>query len=567
MFCRRTKLLVSTTIVFILIAILAACVHAQDRAVERLGVMPIENLSSDAQLEWPSRAAAAVVVYDLAGAKRIFARPADSLTAAQSMQASRLLEGYFFERNGRIGIQATLEDLAKTKAVESFEIDGAASAGFLPLANELARRLSSEARAFSTSSENAFQFYGEALAAKDSKGAEQALEQATGTDPGFAAGYMEEAELLIRTGDRAGARRVAGAGGRARLDPIDRANLEYVAATASEDATDRMKALESLTVVTPANGNAFRELGELRYARRQFPRAATEYRVAASLDPENPQIWNQLGYALAFARNLKGAREALAQYQQLAPGDDNALDSQGEVSYMLGDFKSASEYFERAAAKNPAECLKAAEARLMMGDRQGADGLFAKHFGPGERGPNLGADYQMAQWEYLSGRPKAGVEQMEKLVQVSSGDLQALALNQLSIWKLDIGEPKAAVELASQAATRAQNPQARAVSALCQHIASGSIGSGSKMADALALLFANKLREAVPLLQAVYSETSPSADGQVRTLLAWAYVETGATDKAAPLLDVYPLPLSSGDPLFASLIFPRYLALRKAVLH
>ncbi len=90
--------------------------------------------------------------------------------------------------------------------------------------------------------------------------------------------------------------------------------------------------------------------------------------------------------------------------------------------------------------------------------------------------------------------------------------------------------------------------------------------SGSKMADAFALLFAKKYREALPLLQAAYGETNPSADGQVRTLLAWAFVETGAIDKAGKLLDSYPLPLSSGEQLFASLIFPRYLFLRGAFL-
>ncbi|MGP0076035.1 MAG: tetratricopeptide repeat protein [Bryobacteraceae bacterium] len=543
----------------ILIAIVAACARTQDRAVERLGLMPIENLSSDARLEWPSRAAVAVVAYDLAGSKQIFARPVDSLTAAQSMQASRLLEGYFFERNGRIGIRATLEDLAKTKAVESFEIDGAASAGFLPLANELARRLSSDARTFSTSNENAFRFYGEALSAKDSKGAEQALQQATGADPGFAAGYMEEAELLVRTGDRAGARRVAEAGGRARLDPIDRANLEYVASTASDDLTDRMKALELLTAATPANANTFRELGELQYARRQFRRAATEYRVAASLDPENPQIWNQLGYTLAFAKDLKGAREALAQYQRLAPGDANALDSQGEVSYMLGDFKSASEYFERAAARNPAESLKAAEARLMLGDLHGADALYTKYGGA-----------YLGQWEYLTGRRKAGVAWVEKQAQTGRlpGDSDAFALSQLSLWKLEAGDRKAAADLATQAANVAmQSPRMRILSLTYGFVAADTAGeSNSKIANAYRLLFAKKFQEALPWLQAVYGETNPSADGQVRTLLAWAYVETGEVGKAVSLTETYPLPLSFDEPLFGALVFPRFLYVRGAVL-
>jgi Flp pilus assembly protein TadD len=533
--------------------------------VERLAVLPIENLSSDMQWDWRSRAAAAVVVYDLAGAKNIYARQVESLSGAQSMQASRLLEGYFFERNGRIGIRATLEDLGKTQAVASFEIDGAASAGFLPLANELARRLSSDGRVFGTSNEQVFRFYGEALAARDPKAVQLALQQATDADPGFTAGYVDQAKMLAETGNRDGARQVVQAGERARLDPIDRATLDYVAATASGDATDRMNALESLTAATPANPNVFRELGELRFARRQFKRAAMEYRAAARLNPDEPRTWNELGYALARAQDLIGAREALAQYQKLAPEDTNVLDSQGEVSYFLGDFKLAGEYFEKAAAKNPAELLKAAQARLMAGDLQGADALFLKHLGPAASAQK-GAAYQMAQWEFLTGRRRAGMARMEKLAPELDGDLQALAFSQLAIWKLEIGDRKAAADLANQAAARAQTPQVRGITAACRFITSEtSTSSGSKMAEAYALLFAKKYGEALPLLRATYGETNPSGDEQVRTLLAWAYVETDAIDKAAPLLDAYPLPLSSGEPLFASLIFPRYLFLRGAV--
>lgn len=561
MFCKRSKPLVFLTISFILMTTGDGCARAGAAAVERLAVMPIENLSSDAQLDWSSHASAAVVVYDLAGARKIFAKRVGSLSGAQSMQASRLLEGYFFVRSGRIGIRATIEDLESKKAVESWEIDGPAAGGFLPLANQLARNLSSEARTFGTNQENAFRFFGEAMAAPDSKNAEQVLQQSTDADPGFAAAYVEQAKLLAETGDREGARRVAEAGEKARLDPIERADLKYAAASASGDAGDRMQALELLTAATPTNANIFRELGETRFARRQFQQAAMEYRVSASLDPAEPRNWNELGYALAWTKDLKGARAALAEYQKLAPGDVNALDSQGEVSYMLGDFQSAGAYFERAAAKNPQEWVKAAEARLMMGDLKGADALFAKFLRPGAN-----AQLQMAQWEYLSGRRKSGMARMEKLAQGSSGDFQSVVLSQLSIWKLDVGETKAAADLAAQAATKAQSPQAQGISGMCADIASGSTGSGSKLADALALLFAGKLRETLPLLQAVYSETSPSPNGQVRALLAWTYVETDAVDKAAPLLDVYPLPLPSSDPLFVSLILRDFWFARGRIL-
>ena len=226
-----------------------------------------------------------------------------------------------------------------------------------------------------------------------------------------------------------------------------------------------MKALESLTAATPANANIFAELGEMRFARREFQQAALEYRAAARLDPDEPQTWNELGYALAWAKDLSGAREALAQYQKLAPGDANVLDSEGEVSYLLGDFKSAGEYFEKAAAKNPAELVKAAEARLMMGDRQGADALFAKHLGPGE-----GAE----QWRGLSDgamgvsdRPaesRHGVE-WKSWRRTLNGDLQSLAFSQLAIWKLESGDKKAAADLANQAVTRAQSAAGAGMSA------------------------------------------------------------------------------------------------------
>jgi Flp pilus assembly protein TadD len=560
-FCKPTNILFVTTIFLI-----GGCSRQQARSVERLAVMPIENLSSDALLNSRNRAVAVVVVYDLAGSKNIFAKQVESVSTAQSMHASRLLEGYFFERKGRIGIRATLEDLGRTKALESFEIDGAASAGFLPLANELARRLSSDARMFGTSNESAFRFYGDALDARDAPDVERALGQATDSDPGFGAGYVDQAKILAETGDRERTRQTVESGARARLDGIDRAELEYVAASASGDGRDRAKALESLTTATPANASIFRELGEMRFAGRAFQPAAMEYRAATRLDPEDPQTWNELGYALAWGKDLKGALDALGEYQKLAPGDSNVLDSEGEVSYLRGDFKSASEFFERVATTNPSEFLKAAEARLMLGDLPGADALFAKHLGP-QRAQSMGASYQMAQWEFLTGRRTAALARMEKLAPGLNGDAQALAFSQLSIWKLLDGDKTAAADLANQAVASAQSPQVRGISAVCRYITSGStVSSGSKLADAYALVFAKKYREALPLLQSMYNETNPSADGQVRTLLAWAYVETGAIDKAAPLLDTYPFPLSSGESLFGSLMFPRYLFLRGVVL-
>jgi tetratricopeptide (TPR) repeat protein len=228
---------------------------------------------------------------------------------------------------------------------------------------------------------------------------------------------------------------------------------------------------------------------------------------------------------------LQGARQAIQEYEKLAPEDANALDSLGEVSFYLGDFESAAKYFERAAQKNPAELVKAAEARMMTGDLRGADELFARYIGPVKGGR---AAYQMAQWEFLTGRRMKAIEAMEKLAGAMDGESQKLARSQLAVWDLETG--------------------------------SSSAPGYGEVAGPVRLLLAGKFRDALPGLEAGFQKAYPSNDGQIRMLLAWALVETGSIDRAAKLIEICPLPLSPGEPMFASLIFPRYFALRAAVL-
>ena len=86
------------------------------------------------------------------------------------------------------------------------------------------------------------------------------------------------------------------------------------------------------------------------------------------------------------------------------------------------------------------------------------------------------------------------------------------------------------------------------------------------MLDSLAWLFQRNYDRALPALETAYRETNPNADGQIRTLLAWANVEAGHLEDARGLLRLYPIPLGSGDVLFASLTFPRIFYLKGAVL-
>lgn len=223
-----------------------------------------------------------------------------------------------------------------------------------------------------------------------------------------------------------------------------------------------------------------------------------------------------------------------------------------------------------AGAKNPAghgeELLKAAQARLMTGDVGGADGIFRKYLELTPLAQRKAVVFEQAQWEFLTGRRKSGMARVEQMIPTTEGDQQALLLCQLLLWKLETGTGKDAAAMAAKAEVLARSPRVRGLSAICRVIAAPPAGtSGSRMADVYALLFARKYADALPLVEAIYRESNPASDGNIRTLAAWAEVETGRAGEAAKLVDIYPLPLSASDPVLASLIFPRFLFLRGTV--
>jgi tetratricopeptide (TPR) repeat protein len=539
---------------------------------ERLAVVPFENLSSDLELDGAGRGAANAIVYDLAGAPNLYAETVQSMNGAYDMHASRVLAGYFSEGGGRVDLRAVVENTGSSKTIESIELHGPLTEGVLPLMNQLAARLSPGSRTFEAKAPEAFRDYERALTAEDRSAALQDLDSATKADPGFTVAYLDGARLLLGQGERNQAEKWIQGAQAGHPDPIDQARLESVGASASGDGNGLERALQRLTQVTPADSRIFQELAEIELRRRDYSAAARNYERATRLNPDEPRCWNELGYMLAYAEDLAGARQALERYRQLLPkGDANALDSLGEVNFYLGDFSEAEKRFLEAGQLNRgefggAELLKAAEAGLMADHLKDADGLFRKYDGVVRGAQRFRATYQFAQWEFLTGRRKLAMEGIERILPSMDADTRSVALCQLAIWKLQTGDSKTAAALSNRAAELAVSARARSLSALCRAVLGPGDGTEPRIAGAYALLFAGKFSEATPLLELLYRETNPLEDAQIRTLLAWAYVETGRAADAGRLLRTYPLPLSSGEPIFASMIFPRYLFLRGAVL-
>ena len=97
----------------------------------------------------------------------------------------------------------------------------------------------------------------------------------------------------------------------------------------------------------------------------KWPQAEADFLKAMELDPDQPDVLNQLGYNWV-ERNLK-LKEGLALLEKavkLRPDDGNLLDSLGWAHYRLGDHQAAIKVLERAAALEPTY----SEVRDHLGD-------------------------------------------------------------------------------------------------------------------------------------------------------------------------------------------------------
>lgn len=91
-----------------------------------------------------------------------------------------------------------------------------------------------------------------------------------------------------------------------------------------------------------ARGVSFERAGE-------WPAAEKDFERAISLEPNQPDVLNYLGYTwLTMNKNVGKAREYLEIAAASRPNDPHILDSVAWARYMGGDFKGAVELFERA---------------------------------------------------------------------------------------------------------------------------------------------------------------------------------------------------------------------------
>ncbi len=575
-------------------------------AVERIVILRFENLGADPSSDWIGRALSQIVTRDLAGVRGIYAIPFETLhsreatlgarpvaapgisaerTLALAAGANRLAYGDFFEHGGRLEVTLMIEDPATQKMVRAIS---ASADNPLEAGDQLARAISRQAEPYPTRKPAVLQAYIGGLESSDAASKTSLLEQAIKADPGFGPPYFLLAGLKAQERDRIGAVALLKQAEARHMPELDRARNAYLAATLDGDAVSAEQALDRWSKADPDDPEVWTTLASQDFGQRRYAEAVRANQKALAIEPDNVNALNQLGYSAAYTGHLDIAVSALERYRALRPADANALDSMGDVNLLVGRLREAETFYLQAAKQdrnflNGGDFFKAAMARLMSGDVEGADALNKQFVDTRAAAKDPLADYHRAQWQWISGRRKAGFYDMQAFAQnaETTGIRGAAseAYSQLAIWSVALGDRATAARFAQKAATLATPPTANLAtlagflaqppalpaeweSRAAQAFPAIVPDDQRRLAIAYALLAGKEFAAAAKILEPLSNAGGSNAERGLPVLLAWAYEESGKTQEAAGLLRYNPIPPGSGVAPLSAFDFPRIEYLR-----
>jgi tetratricopeptide (TPR) repeat protein/TolB-like protein len=612
-FCSRARVHHAFTALLIvtLAALATSCSQKKASGSQRLAILRFENLSGDSSLDWMGRAVSEVVGAELSGApataiissaalhatdRALGARPLSApgisaeRPAALLSGATGILYGRFSRIGGRLRVDAALFDSARQKIDRTLTASGPDSESIIQLADSLAREMQIAVRPFETQNWEALRKYCAGLESPDAAAAAQSYSQAVNADPNFGEAYVAWAQAAANQNDKAETERIlalAAARGNALSEPA-RARLSVLAAGLAGDLAAEARALDNLSRLNPGDVGLQRRLAQAHLNARDYGGAIEALKKALVLEPNDAGLLNQLGYAEMYAGDLAGATSVLKEYGRVRPDDPNVPDSLGDAHFYLGQFTQAEKYYRQSFEKernfnNAGELLKAARARLMTGDINGADGIFNQYLDGRRNAKDQAVQFRRAEWEFLSGRRQQAITHMEAFARglppALAPSVAPQAYAQIAVWELQLGDQARAREAALKAASpHASGPAliARFITDLPAPAAEWNARALRMMPEpaqqrtrklilAYALLLHKDFHAAEPVLSDLYQHTPPDPPEILPVLLAWARVETGRLEEAANLLGRNPVPNPVPE-IFTSLVFPRLFYLRARVL-
>lgn len=559
--------------------LLCCCGGSRSGYAERMGILPLENLTGDATLDWVGYAAADVLGEELLGLPSLHPRTVPTRNDAVAVRATRVAGGYYTASGDGLELHLVIANMEPPASSEAYSLRTPVGE-VVRAASELARRVSADARPYGTASSEALKAYALAIAPGRPDEYGTLLRRAVEVDPGFVQGQLALAQFLQSRGDQKGVEAVADAvmshGG--RFQRVDRARLELIRASGHpQDRQRLLNAIEEMAEATPADSGVAERLAREHLTTHEYDQATAWYRRAVDREPTNTGFWNMLAYAEAWRGDLDAARQSLERYRELAPDSANALDSLGEVHYRFGRFDDAARYFLECNRLSPgfqdgAALLKAARARFRAGDIPGADELIEQYVT--EREQNDTIAYLTARWQYFTGRPDTAIRAMEQLLS-RDGVARSLAVSGyslLAVWAFDQGRDEDAARYADEARGRVVDlpggTWASMASLLIQPDATPdewsrraeaafpaeSQESSRRGALAYALFFHGHYADAVPLLGELRAAAPAFGEDEIGLALGRALAETGREEEARQLLSVYPVVQPREESLLHELI-------------
>jgi Flp pilus assembly protein TadD len=546
----------------------AAAERGQPR---RIAILPIENLTGRASLEWTGRAMIEVAQLELGAGEEAAVFPARDAGEAAARQATDLAYGTLELAQPSTGDGAPrlryalfIENAARHTVIDRQRGTGTALNAASALAALLARTAGVRApRPAGVRDDRTLELFSKQKYEECTQADRQAYwcweRWAVST---FEAGKKEDALRIVAQG-RAMAT-AAPAAARARLD--------FAEATFRGDPALRLAALERLVQADPGSPGAITELASQFVAQRHYAEAESLYRRALEANRGQSDVWNLLAYAQAWQGRFDEARKSVEEYDRLAPTDPNPADSRGEIEMLAGNLGAAQAWFlnsyHRDAKFNSGAALeKAALASYLAGNEKVAAQLVGAYLAEREKAGDALAAYARARWQFLFGQGDAAQSALENVVRRGGPDA-ALAATRLMLAALRNGE----TETARRWAGRVRELTPATGNPLLAHIAA-LLGQGDAKGvsdaalrtelQAVGLTLRAQFAQALPVWDEALKGSRGGADGFAREMQAWCLVRTGKTADAARLVQGgWPLLADNQRLLFDFLIYPNSLFVR-----
>lgn len=408
----------------------------------RLAVVVFDNQSGAAGDKWIASLISIASAYQLREAQALAASVVEDSEGWRQAGVGRVLSGNYRRQGKAIRIEALLMEAATGKVLSRFEAVGGDTELTVMTGRMVEQLLGVKAAALDGGAEGWVEF-AKAVSTRNP----EAIDAFVSKNPAFAPAYPLLASRWVQTGRRDQAlelvKKFPAAG-----DSYSKAQLALAVAG---DGGERLKALVELAKVRSGDPNLLAEAGSLAGTSGDWELAAAKFRELTRIEPGNGEWWNQLGYAEANLNRLPEAVAALNEFQKLAPNEPNVIDSLGEVHYMNRQFGPAAKYFDAQTQRFPAfqngvGWRKAAFAYYFAGDPKTADLRFESWARQTlAQAPPSTQVFQRAMWLARTGRGKAGLEVLEKEIEMAAGERKWISELHLAMLEfgMDGKRPKA----------------------------------------------------------------------------------------------------------------------------